>query len=91
LQKQRNFCPELQSAGKLFVALLNFSTLISRWAQGQPDNANGKENCLALELSGQGYMHSRTKIAIPVTDTSAWPWTPVEVQLAGGKCKWNVQ
>jgi len=28
---------------------------ISRWAQGQPDNANGNENCLGVELSGQGY------------------------------------
>lgn len=26
-----------------------------RWAAGQPDNVNGNENCLALDLSAQSY------------------------------------
>ena len=26
-----------------------------RWAQGQPDNAGGSENCLAVDISGQAY------------------------------------
>ena len=55
-RKPKNFCPKLQSAEKI-LHIFGFSEnhMISRWAQGQPDNANGNENCLALELSGQEY------------------------------------
>jgi hypothetical protein len=39
----------------ILLPQISWPCKISRWAQGQPDNANGNENCLALELSGQGY------------------------------------
>jgi len=56
LQNPKNFCQKLQSAKKNSLFLwFSKNHIISRWAQGQPDNANGKENCLGLELSGQGY------------------------------------
>jgi hypothetical protein len=35
--------------------------------------------------------HSRTKIAIPLIDTSASQWTRAKAQLEGDKRKWNVQ
>jgi hypothetical protein len=35
--------------------------------------------------------HSRTRIAIPLTDTFAWQWTRAKAQLEGDKRKWNVQ